>query len=197
MEDDETKPPKKKGKPKEPTSRWLRDQALRYLDRFATTTQKMHDHLYRKSQAGAEVYDIEEAELRARINKEIDKLVSSGFLNDREYAASKARVMAKQGKSLNQIRRKMIELNLSEEIQAAAVSGLGDDTDIMDKRSAARYVRKRKFGPYKSDGSRKERLQKELGSLARNGFSYDIAIQVLNLETEDLVEELINGSGDL
>lgn len=193
MEDDAKK---KQRKPKEPTSRWLRDQALRYLDRFATTAQKMHHHLYRKAQAGKLFFDIDEAELRIRIDLEIEKLVSSGFINDRGYAASKARVMSRQGKSFNQIRRKLMELDVSEEIQEAALAGLGDDIEAIDVRAAALYVRKRKFGPYKADGARKERWEKEMGSLARNGFSFSVASLVLSLETIDLVEDLIIRASD-
>ncbi|MEH6524910.1 MAG: regulatory protein RecX [Sneathiella sp.] len=191
MQDGDNQKPKKQRKPKEPTARWLRNQALRYLDRFATSTGKMHHHLFRKSQPALALFDLDEAELRASIDVEIAKLVDSGFINDQEYAASKARIMAKQGKSLNQIRRKLMDLEVSEDIQEAAISGLGEDSEGLDMVAAALYVRKRKFGPYKPEESRQARWEKEMSSLARNGFSYTVASVVLAKESIEGIEEVI------
>ncbi|USG59566.1 recombination regulator RecX [Sneathiella marina] len=193
MEDSEQQQIRKKRKPKEPTPRWIREQALRYLDRFATTTHKMRTHLYKKAEPALALFELDEAELRATIDTEISKLVASGFMNDSEYAASKARLMAKQGKSLNQIRRKLMELELSEDIQESALSGLGEDQEKIDMAAAALYVRKRKFGPYKPEETRKARWEKEMGSLARNGFSYRIANRILAMDTVEGIEDLIFG----
>ena len=191
MEDIDQQKAKKRRKPKEPTPRWLRDQALRYLDRFSTTARKMHTHLYKKAEPALVLFDLDEADLRAAIDTEIAKLVASGFINDREYAASKARVMAKQGKSLNQIRRKLMDLEVSEDIQEAAISGLGENSEGLDIAAAAVYVRKRKFGPYKPEETRQARWEKEMGSLARNGFSYTVASRVLAMETVEAIEDII------
>jgi regulatory protein len=191
MEDIDQQKAKKRRKPKEPTPRWLRDQALRYLDRFATTTQKMHTHLFKKSQPALALFELDEAELHLTIDTEIAKLVASGFMNDREYAASKARIMVKQGKSLNQIRRKLMDLEVPDDIQEAAISGLGEDREGIDFAAAALYARKRKFGPYKSEDTRQARWEKEMSSLARNGFSYGIASRVLAMETVESIEDII------
>jgi len=57
-------------------------------------------------------------------------------------------------------------------------------------------VRKRKFGPYKDVETREQRRDKELGALMRNGYSFDIANKILNLESVEEVEDIIFGTGE-
>lgn len=178
-------------KPKEPTSRWLRDQALRYLNRFPATTMKMRSFLYEKSHAGMFAFEIPKLELKDRIEEEITKLVTAGFMNDQEFAKNKARVMARQGKSALQIRMKLTSMEFPEEMQEEAMEALGESDRALDRRAAALYVRKRKFGPYKDEKTRTARREKELASLARKGFSFDIANSIINAEDIEEIETLI------
>ncbi|WP_373087339.1 regulatory protein RecX [Sneathiella sp.] len=193
---EETPPkPKKARIPKEPTSKWLRDQALRYLNRFPATTFKMRQHLMTRAAAGAELFDVDDAELGFRIEAEIARLVASGFINDREFAASKARVMARQGKSVTQIELRLQGLGFTEEDQENALEELGEDRRALDLAAAARYVKRRKFGPYKPARTREARDTREMASLARSGFSYDVARTVLDADKAEEIEDLIRGEG--
>lgn len=192
-EETEAKPTRKR-KLREPTPHWLRQRALSYLDRFPATTMKLRQHLFSKARAAMEEYGISAADLRASIDEEIAKLVKSRILNDAEFAASKARILARQGKSTNYIRNKLLQLEFTEDQAEDAMSELAGSTEERDLQAAARYVRKRKFGPYKPEDSRSERYQKEMASLARNGFSYDIARKILALESPEDVEDMIAGN---
>jgi len=183
---------KKPRKPKEPTVKWLRDQALRYLNRFPATTTKMRQHLYKKAEPNLEFFELSENEVLGNIDQVIDTLVQAGFMNDTEFAASKARVMSRQGKSLKQIQLKLQELGFSEELVEKAISALGEDIADLDLKAAARFVKRRKFGPYKPKESRQERREKELASLARQGFSYGVATRVLEASTITIVEKIIS-----
>ena len=194
---EETKTKKKRPrKPVEPTPKWLRDQALRYLNRFPATSHKMVKHLLNKAAPQMEHFDISEEKLTADVEKVVADLIKAGFINDREFAASKARIMARQGRSVAQIGVKLQEMAFSEEDQVQALDELGDDRKELDRRAAARFVKRRRFGPYKPEETRGERRNKELASLARQGFSYDVATLVVDAGSVEVIEAIIYGDDE-
>jgi regulatory protein len=191
MDEDAASKKKRERKLREPTPQWLRQRALSYLDRFPATTMKMRQHLFSKAKPGMEQHGLKEADVRASIDGEIEKLVKSGILNDAEFANSKARLLVRQGKSTSHIRNKLLQLEFTGEQVGDALAALDGSAEARDLQAAARYVRKRKFGPYKAENTRSERYQKEMASLARNGFSYDVAKKVLSMTTVGEVEEIL------
>ena len=193
MNDGQEPKPKKPRKPIEPTEKWLRDQALRYLNRFPATRRKMTRHLFDKAMRHAEHFELSETVLNERIAGVIEKLEASGFINDTEFAASKARVMARQGRSIAQIGVKLQEIGFAESDQSHAIKELGTDTTLHDRKAAARFVKRRRFGPYKPEETREDRRDKELASLARQGFSYDVATAVIDAEDTEKIEAIIYG----
>ncbi|WP_340151519.1 regulatory protein RecX [uncultured Sneathiella sp.] len=184
---------KRRRKPVEPTPKWLRDQALRYLNRFPATRQKMTQHLYNKAAPQLEHFDIDEEKLSVDIEKTVADMVKAGFINDTEFAASKARLMARQGRSVAQIGLKLQEMAFSDADQSQALDGLGEDKNALDRLAAARFVKRRRFGPYKPEETREERRNKELASLARQGFSFDVATSVIDAEDIEDIEAMIYG----
>jgi len=194
--DEFDEPEKKKRKPRPPkdvTPRLVREQALRYLDRFATTTQKLQRHLFTKNRKAIELYDLDETTVLKIIDTEIEKLISAGIMDDQEYADSKARSMARQGKSKRQIVGKLFNLGLDENHSDHAITELEDVGGHTDKIGAAKYIKKRRFGPYKDPATQKDRGQKELLTLVRNGFSYALGEKLLSLETIEEIENIIYG----
>ena len=184
---------KRPRKPVEPTPKWLRDQALRYLNRFPATSHKMAQHLFNKAAPQLEHFDIVEEKLSADIEKVVADMIKAGFINDTEFAASKARLMARQGRSVAQIGLKLQEMAFSEADQSQALEALGEDRNALDRRAAARFVKRRRFGPYKPEETRGERRNKELASLARQGFSFDVATRVVDAKSIEIIEEMIYG----
>lgn len=187
---------KRSRKPIEPTSKWLRDQALRYLNRFPATSHKMGQHLFKKAAPQLEHFDISEEKLSADIEKVVADLIKAGFINDTEFAASKARLMARQGRSVAQIGLKLQEMAFSDADQSQALDELGEDKNTLDLRAAARFVKRRRFGPYKPEETRQERRDKELASLARQGFSFDVATRVIDAPEIEIIEAIIYGEDE-
>lgn len=196
MTEEQKSKEKRRRKPVEPTPKWLRDQALRYLNRFPATSHKMAQHLFRKAAAQLEHFEISEEKLIADIDKVVADLIKAGFINDTEFAASKARLMARQGRSVAQIGLKLQEMAFSEADQSQAIDELGNDKKALDKRAAARFVKRRRFGPYKPEETREERRDKELASLARQGFSFDVATLVIDAGSIEEIEDIIYGEDD-
>ncbi|MZR30437.1 regulatory protein RecX [Sneathiella litorea] len=193
MTEDKKPKAKRPKKPVEPTPKWLRDQALRYLNRFPATSHKMARHLIDKATPQLEHFDLSEEKLKEDVTKVVEDMIKAGFINNTEFAASKARVMARQGRSIAQIGLKLQEMEFSESDQARALDELGEDRHALDRMAAARFVKRRRFGPYKPEETRSERRNKELASLARQGFSFDVATLVIDAKSADVIEAIIYG----
>ncbi len=186
--------PRKERPPKVVTADLLRRQALRYLDRFAATTLKLRRHLFNKNAKAIEFHDQDPEAVQLLIDQEIEKLEKAGILDDQEYASGKARSMARQGKSGLQIGMKLGSLGFNEEQSDHALERLREEEGYTERKAAAKYIRKRRFGPFKPLETRDERLQKELASLVRNGFEYSMAKSLLLLENPEDIDTIIYSS---
>ena len=196
MMDDEEKPKKRAPRPPKPvTPQRVREQALRYLDRFAATTDKLKRHLMTKNHRAIQYHDQDESEVFQMIEEAVAKLVKQGLMDDQQYADAKARSLSRQGKSTRHIRQKLFSLGLDEGHTDHALDELTEVEGYTDLIGAAKYVRKRKFGPYKDVEIREQRRDKELGALMRSGYSFDVASRILNLESVEEVEDIIFGTG--
>ena len=185
------KKPIKKKPPKEVTAARLREQALRYLDRFSATTHKMKRHLLTKNREAISFHDQDIETISLQIDELITKLEKAGILNDQLYAESKARSMARQGKSFRQIEGKLYTLGITDNQKDQAIEELTNTEGHSDRVGAAKFIRRRRFGPYKTTPDRSERRDKELLSLVRNGFDYGLAGALLDLESIEEIADII------
>ncbi|GLQ07258.1 RecX family transcriptional regulator [Sneathiella chinensis] len=185
--------PRKERQPREISNGWLRDQALRYLNRFAATTRKLEQHLLRKSAPAMEHFSLDPETVRDMIRTEIGKLETAGILNDRDYANSKARSMARQGKSDLQIRLKLSSLGFEEPEVETVMTHLREEEGHSNRIAAAKYIRKRRFGAFRTNLNAEDRLEKEKASLVRNGFPFTLAEQLLQASKDEL-EDIIYSS---
>lgn len=182
---------KKERPPKDVTPALLRAQALRYLDRFAATTMKLRRHLMTKSRKSIEFHTLDPENVLQMIDVEIERLEKAGILNDQEYASGKARSMSRQAKSKLQIELKLQSLGFDESQADQAITQLVDEEGHSDRIAAAKYIRKRKFGPFKPVETREDRRNKELSSLVRNGFEFGLAAALLDLPSIEEIENII------
>ena len=181
-------PPKRD--PKKVTARRLHNQALSYLDKFTTTVGKMRNILINKCKKPAQFHQQDWDEILEIIDSELERLTKAGILNDRLYAQSKARVLARRGKSVRMIKASLSDFKIDDENIDDAVQGLGATETEADLAAAINYVRRRKFGPYRDKDTRLSRREKDLAALARVGYSYDIAQKVIDTPTTDQLENL-------
>ncbi|WP_169569142.1 regulatory protein RecX [Sneathiella limimaris] len=191
---DDEKPAKRKRKPpRAVTSALIREQALSYLDRFGTTTHKLKRHLLTKNRRAISYHDQDPEMVETLIEEEVNKLEQAGVLDDQLYADSKARSMARQGKSIRQINGKLFSLGLSDDQKNHAVQELEEKEGYSDRIGAAKYIRKKRFGPYRRHKNKEDQRNKELMSLMRNGFNYQLAEELIDLETTEEIEDIIYG----
>lgn len=157
----------------------LREAALRYLDRQDASVHQVRTVLRRR------IYRYGDNATRAEAQEAIEQLLvrlqESRILDDTRFARGLAESQRRRGASLLKLKQKMKLRGLPPEIAEQALDSLdGDDAALSEEGSARTYARKRRLAQ-RFDLSDPQQRQKALASLARQGFSFDIARRVLEL----------------
>lgn len=162
-------------RPKKITPTYLHNYALFYLERFASTSAHLKTVLMRrvhKSIAFHKEPDMAEAE--GWVDELVIRFVETGLVDDKVYAKGRTQSLRRSGNSRRQIMAKLMQKGLKTNVIDQALETVdvetGEDAEL---QAACRYVQRRRLG---RDA---ERHQKDLASLARAGFAYDIAQKAL------------------
>ncbi|WP_417450809.1 regulatory protein RecX [Kordiimonas sp.] len=176
-------------RPKKVSAAYLERAALHYLGRFSSSEENLRKVLGRKVRRRNEEGDPPTDEQVGWIEDVVRKCVSYGYVNDEVYARQRAESLLRKGKPSRQILQDLMYKGVNEEVAAASVGNLvEDDRDLKaDEIAAAAYVRRRRFGPYRRhDRKVDDRVEKELASMMRAGFSYSLAKRTLESSLEEL-----------
>lgn len=161
------------------TAARLENAALFYLQRYAASSGQLRTVLKRRLRR-AEAAGLAECGAE-EIEAVIAKLLRNGILNDAAFAEMKAVSLARQGRSHRAMQRKLQQLGLDEAEQQAALAAAGLDPESELTRAFA-FARRRRLGPYRPAAERAERRERDLAALARQGFAYEVARQVVDAE---------------
>lgn len=163
------------------TEAQLRRYVERYLDRWFTTRAHLRRLLVRRADKLSEE-GTERAEVLDRIDALLDRLERQGLLDDARFARDRARALHARGSSSRAIRAKLRQKG----VRAAAIDAALRAIPGSDLVAACTFVRKRRIGPYREAPA--QHRERDLGRLARAGFSYGVAIRVLDLSGPEAVE---------
>lgn len=160
--------------------------ALHHIERFPSSAENLRRVLERRAARSREVHAGDPTEHSEWISAVVTRLIELGLLDDRAYAAAVARRLRTRGSSRRLIAARLAEKGVSDEIRRDVLDADADDP-LAERRAAATYARRRGLGPHRPDPTvRRERRQRDLAALARAGFTYDVARQVLDRDpTED------------
>jgi len=187
--------PKSKKQPRPPrkiTPERLANIALHHLDRYASSSENLRRVLERrvfKASRFHEDLDVEQA--KGWIDALLTRYVESGLLNDMAYAETRARSLMSRGSSSRLIRMKLMEKGIASETIDAALKALQLDAPDPELFAAVKLARKRRMGPFCDPAKRAELHDKHLATMARSGFSYDMAQRVIDAEDADELEDLL------
>lgn len=182
--------------PKKITADRLRNIALYYLQRYASGSENLRQVLVRRVRKTALVHpetDIEQAHIW------IDDIVSDmqrlGYVNDDEYARMRAESLYGRGTSHSHIRQKLKQKGLDNQTIENALHTLvqnhGDNGDLY---GAIRYAKRRRLGVYRTKpvSDLDHQKQKDIASLARNGFSWEICQKIIQADDIESLESLLD-----
>ncbi len=162
----------------------LEKNALSYLNRFDSSVANLRKVLKRHIRRHARDADpelVEKAELCAE--GIIERYQGSGLLDDRRYASTMAWSLRERGSSARAIEHKLAARGVEASAIRDAISDVDKDCDEdAELVSARRFARRRRIGPHRAPAERNAKRERDLGALARAGFSLDVARRVLDEE---------------
>ena len=196
MRDSAAKPPRRR-EPRplpQPDAANLRDAALSHLARYAATEiglarvlQRRVDRWARQSAGDSELVGRVVGEARAVIAGLVKRLAGSGAVDDAAFAQTRARSLARAGRS-----RRAIGAHLSSRGVPGTLAGTASAADPEQELAAALiHARKRRLGPWRRAEPSPELRRKELANLARAGFGHGLASAALAMEAEEAESRII------
>jgi regulatory protein len=162
-----------------PTEASLHEAALAYLSRYAASRARLVAVLDRQCErwaerAGGETAAARLADLRRLVRGVVERLVAAGIVDDAAFAASRARSLARSGRSRRAVAAHLAARGIAD---GDAAEALPDDPEV-ELAAALVLTRRRRIGLFRPPGAAADPVR-ELGVLARAGFSREAATRAL------------------
>lgn len=175
---DDAKPPRKP--PRQVTPAYLQRAALAYLERYASSAENLRRVLRRKVDKRCRLRGEDPAAFHEMIDEVVAKSLRIGLVDDTRYAQARVATLRRRGGSARAIQAKLSAKGIDRTTIAAALEGEDGDED----QAARAFARRRKLGPFRP-GERAPYRDKDLASMARAGFRFDVARTVIDGEREE------------
>ena len=124
-------------------------------------------------------------EVTSIIDEIILHLEKNKILNDEMYSDSKARMFLKRGYSLNKINQSLRHKGIEDKYVKKSIDKIKENQIEPDFVSALKLCKRRRIGPLRPQSNRELFYKKDMGILARGGFSFELSKRVLELDTKE------------
>ena len=165
----------------------IRNFAFSYLEKYSPSKQQLRTYLFKKlikinqrKSSKKEIFDL--------IDSVIASLIDQKLLSDKYYSDAKSRAFLKRGYSLNKIRYNLIKKGIEEKYIKDSISKIKENESDPDFFSAIRICKKKRIGPNREENNRSLFYKKDIGILARSGFSYETSKKVLDIPKEEFIK---------
>ena len=162
----------------------LKDLAYSYLEKYSPSKQQLKVYLLKKY-----LIKIKGSKSKKEVTLIIDEIISNleknKFLNDEMYSDSKARMFLRRGYSLNKINQSLRSKGIEDKYVKQSIEKIKDNQIEPDFVSALKLCKRRRIGPLRPENNRELFYKKDMGILARGGFSFDLSKRVLELDVKE------------
>ena len=162
----------------------LKDLAYSYLEKYNPSKQQLKVYLLKKY-----LIKIKGAKSKKEVTALIDEIVSNleknKLLNDEMYSDSKARMFLRRGYSLNKINQSLRNKGIEDKYVKQSIEKIKEDQIEPDFVSALKLCKRRRIGPLRPESNRELFYKKDIGILARGGFSFELSKRVLDLDAAE------------
>ena len=162
----------------------LKDLAYSYLEKYNPSKQQLKVYLLKKY-----LTKIKGSKSKKEVTSIIDEIVSNleknKILNDEMYSDSKARMFLRRGYSLNKINQSLRSKGVEDRYIKQSINKIKEDQIEPDFVSALKLCKRRRIGPTRPESNRELFYKKDMGILARGGFSFDLSKRVLELDNDE------------
>ena len=157
----------------------LKNIGLYYLERYETSVKNLREVLKRRIDKYAfQNPDFDKKEAYAWAEEILQEFQNLNYVSDERFASLKVRDYLNAGKSARYIKTKLKIKGIDETV----VESLIDEENYDPKSAAIRFAQKKHIGPYrKTVEERKENFKKDMGTLLRAGFDYDVVCDILKI----------------
>ena len=174
--------PRKRKPQKKITPQRLKNIGLYYLKRFESSVENLRSVLRRRIDAYArENPEWNKQEAYGWVEEVLSEFERLHYLDDSRYAEIKVRSYLNSGKPARYIETKL----KAKGINAAEIAKILAEQEYNPLEMAIKLAKRKKIGPYRAAESRREFRQKDMATLVRAGFDYDVVCEVLNREAEE------------
>tara|TARA_B100001248_G_scaffold136986_1_gene102877 strand:+ start:613 stop:1173 length:561 start_codon:yes stop_codon:yes gene_type:complete len=162
----------------------LKDLAYSYLEKYSPSKQQLKVYLLKKY-----LTKIKGGKSKKEVSLIIDQIVmnleKNKLLSDEMYSDSKARMFLRRGYSLNKINQSLRSKGVEEKFIKQSIEKIKENQIEPDFVSALKLCKRRRIGPLRPENNRELFYKKDMGILARGGFSFELSKRVLDLDTEE------------
>ena len=162
----------------------LKDLAYSYLEKYNPSKQQLKVYLLKKY-----LLKIKGSRSKKEVSAIIDEIIlnleKNKILNDEMYSDSKARMFLKRGYSLNKINQSLRSKGIEDKYVKQSIDKIKENEIEPDFVSALKLCKRRRIGPLRPESNRELFYKKDMGILARGGFSFDLSKRVLDLEKSE------------
>lgn len=169
--------------PRKVTPAYLQRAALTYLERYASSAENLRWVLRRKVDRRCRLRGEDPSEFHEMIDEVVTKSLRIGLIDDSRYAEARVATLRRRGGSTRAIQAKLSAKGVDRATIATVLEG-GEEDD--EEKAAHALARRRKLGPYRP-GERAPYRDKDLATLARAGFRFDVARRTIDGDREDEV----------
>lgn len=179
------KPGARPSGPRKATARYLQNAALYYLQRYATSAANLRRVLMGKVDRSARAHGTDPEEGARLVDGLIARYREAGLLDDAVYAAGRTRSLNRRGDSPRLIRAKLARKGVAAEDVDQALADLAEDVGDPARVAAVALAKRRRLGPFRLPDARAAFRDKDMAAMARAGFPYQIAREVIDAESAD------------
>jgi regulatory protein len=109
-------------------------------------------------------------------------------IDDARFAGTLAGGLRRRGASKLAIVQKLRARGVSDDVARAALEQVDRDEDAEPEpelAAARALIRRRRIGPFRPEAERLIHARRDLGALARAGFSFEVARRALDIRDDD------------
>jgi len=162
----------------------LKDLAYGYLEKYSPSKQQLKIFLLKKY-----LTKIKGTKSKKEVTIIIDEIIlnleKNRILNDELYSDSKARMFLRRGYSLNKINQSLRMKGIDSQYIKQSIDKIKENEIEPDFVSALKLCKRRRIGPLRPEANRELFYKKDMGILARGGFSYALSKRVLDLPLDE------------
>jgi regulatory protein len=183
-------------KAKRITETYLRRVLSWYLERHDAPASHIRRLMMQRVLRAVRELEQDREEAEAHLDTVLADFVRMGLVDDRRWTENAIARWRQRGVSERQIRARAAAKGARRDLvdELLAASREEDEADP-ERLAALRYARRRRFGPWRRPDSPEDKRRKEMASMARAGFSFGLAREILDAEDREALEDELLDAG--